>query len=61
MMTGVRPGEYLAIALDNIEADDIRSPEVLEKLAAKATKITVGDAASIEAPLRRLKLADVIR
>lgn len=61
VMEGLRPGEYLAIALDNIEYDDTRDPGILEKLAAGATKVTLGDGASIEVPLRRLKLADVIR
>jgi hypothetical protein len=58
---GLRPGEYLAIAVDNIEYEDTRDPAVLEKLAAGATRVTLGDGASIEVPLRRLKLADLIR
>jgi hypothetical protein len=61
VMEGLRPGEYMAIALDNIESDDTRDPEILEKLAARATRITLGDGARIEVQLRRLKLADVTR
>lgn len=55
------PGDYLAIALDNIEYEDTRDPNTLEKLAAVATKVTLGDGASLEVPLRRFKLADVVR
>jgi hypothetical protein len=60
-IAGLRPGEYLAIALDNIEYEDTRDQGVLEKLAASATRVTLGDGASIEVPLLRLKLADVVR
>lgn len=61
VIEGLRPGEYLAIAVDNIEYDDARDAAILEKLAAGATKVTLGDGASIEVPLRRLKLSDIIR
>ena len=60
-MGGLRPGDYLAIAVDNIESEDTRDTNTLEKLAAAATKVTLGDGASIEVPLRRVKLADVLR
>jgi hypothetical protein len=61
VIEGLRPGEYLAIAVDNIEYEDTRDPAILEKLAAGATRVTLGDGASIEVPLRRLRLADLIR
>jgi hypothetical protein len=61
VIEGLRPGEYLAIAVDNIEFEDARDAAILEKLAAGATKVTLGDGASIEVPLRRLKLSDIIR
>jgi hypothetical protein len=61
VMAGLRPGEYLAIAVDNIEYDDTRDPEILAKLAAAATRVTLADGASIEIPLRRVQLADVLR
>lgn len=60
-IAGLRPGEYLAIALDNIEFDDSRSPDILEKLAERATRITVIEGATIEASLRRFKLTDIVR
>jgi protocatechuate 3,4-dioxygenase beta subunit len=61
VMVGLRSGEYLAIALDNIEYDEMRDPTVLEKLAAAATRVTLGDRSPVEVPLRRVKLADVLR
>jgi hypothetical protein len=61
VMGRLPPGDYLAIALDNIEYEDTRDPNTLEKLAAVATKVTLGDGASLEVPLRRFKLADVVR
>lgn len=61
LMGRLPPGDYLAIALDNIEYEDTRDPATLEKLAAMATKVTLGDGASLEVPLRRYKLADVVR
>jgi hypothetical protein len=61
LMTGLRPGEYLAIALDNIEYEEMRDPAVLEKLAGAATRIVLRDDARLEVPLRRVKLSDAIR
>jgi len=58
---GLRPGEYLAIAVDNIESEEYSDPGVLEKLAPSATKITLADGATVEVPLRRVRLADLIR
>jgi hypothetical protein len=47
--------------LENIEADEAFNPDVLEKLAGRATRITVADGASMEVPLRRIKVVDIVR
>jgi hypothetical protein len=60
-MEGLRPGEYVVIAVDNIESEDTRDSGVLEKLAANGTRITLKDGDSIEVPLRRLSLANLLR
>jgi hypothetical protein len=51
----VLPGDYFAIAIDDIEADDARSPAMLEKLAAHATRVTVADGSQSDLRLRRVK------
>jgi hypothetical protein len=60
-MPGLRPGEYLAIAVDNMEYEDMRDPAVLKKLAPVASPLTLGDGVTIEVPLRRVNFADVMR
>jgi hypothetical protein len=60
-LSGLRPGEYLAVAVDNMEYEDMRDPAVLKKLAAVASPITLGDGVTIEVPLRRMSFADPIR
>jgi hypothetical protein len=60
-MSGIRPGEYFAIAVDNMEYEDMRDPAVLKKLAEVASPFTLGDGVTIEVPLRRVNFADVMR
>jgi Carboxypeptidase regulatory-like domain len=60
-VTGLRPGEYYAIAVDDMENELSRDPFVLERLAATATRITVGDGATIDLPLKRIRFADAMR
>jgi hypothetical protein len=61
VMQGLRPGEYLAVALDNVEWEDLRDPAVLEKLASAGTKLVVGDAARVEVSLNRITFAEFMR
>ena len=58
---GLQPGDYFAIALDDIDPEDMQDPDVLEKLSASAVRFTVSFDAPIEVPVRRWKLADIIR
>lgn len=39
----VRPGQYLAIALDYVQAWQLNDPEFLEELRDRATKLVVGE------------------
>ena len=60
-ITGLPAGEYHVIALDDIEAEDITDPAVLERLTSSAIRVTLTDEGPIEVPLRRFNLADVMR
>jgi hypothetical protein len=49
------------IAVDDIEYSATRDPAVLEKLARKATRVTVPERDLIEVPLQRYLLSEVIK
>ncbi len=57
----VRSGEYYAVAVDDMEFDDTRDPVVLERLTSSGLRVTVTEGANQEIPLRRVKMADVLR
>jgi hypothetical protein len=57
----VSPGDYFVIAVDDIGLEEIRMPAVLERLATSALRVSVAEGASVEAVLRRLPLAQVVR
>jgi hypothetical protein len=59
-VAGLRPGEYYAIALDDIEFEAARDPEVLERLLSHATRFAVSLDTNIEIPLQRIKLSDAL-
>jgi len=54
-LTGVRPGEYFAIAVPSIQSWQTADPEFLGSLKDRATRITVheGEAAQISLKLPR--------
>jgi hypothetical protein len=58
---GLAAGEYYAIALDDIDQEDMMDVELLEHLTSSAVRFTLSHGAPVEIPLRRLKLADVVR
>jgi hypothetical protein len=60
-MMGIRPGEYYAVAVDDMEVEDSRDPAVLERLASSGVRVTVSEGANHEVPLRRVRMADVMR
>jgi hypothetical protein len=60
-MSGLRAGEYYAVAVDDMQAEDVRDTVVLEALRASATRVTVVGGSSIDVPLRRVKFSDAVR
>ena len=57
----VTPGDYFVIALDDIGYEEMRMPAVLERLATSAIRVSVAEGANVEAVLRRMELARVLR
>ena len=60
-MQSLAAGDYYAVAVDDMEQEDVYDPGILEKLASSAVKFSVAESGPIEVPLRRVKAADVIR
>jgi hypothetical protein len=58
---GLPAGDYYLIAVDDIEYNATRDPAVLEKLALKATRVTISERDLIEVPLQRYLLSEVIK
>jgi hypothetical protein len=58
---GLPSGDYYLIAVDDIEHNATRDRAVLEKLARKATRVTIPERDLIEVPLQRYLLSDVIK
>jgi hypothetical protein len=52
-VSGLPAGDYYAIALESLGPDDWTSPDVLEKLGARATRVSIdeGEARSVELKL----------
>jgi hypothetical protein len=51
-VTGLPPGEYYVVALDDIESDAVHNPALLDSLTHVATRITLTDSARAEVSLR---------
>ena len=60
VIPGLVPGDYYAIALDDIDQEASNDPDTLERLAPSAVRLTVVEGAA-DVALPRLRLADVIR
>jgi hypothetical protein len=58
---GLPAGDYYLIAVDDIEYIATHDPAVLQKLALKATRVTIPERDLIEVALQRYLLSDVIR
>jgi hypothetical protein len=54
-------GEYYAVAVDDIEQEDLQDIGLLEKLAPSGVRFTVSGEAPLEVPLRRVQLSSVVR
>lgn len=61
VMSGLQPGDYYAIAIDDIEGEASRDPAVLERLISSATRVAVSYDAPASVALRRITLSDVVR
>jgi hypothetical protein len=57
----VSPGDYYVIAVDDIGMEEVRVPAVLERLATSAIRVSVAEGANVEAVLRRVALANILR
>jgi hypothetical protein len=58
-MVGLRPGEYYAVAVDDLEPDDYRDPIVLDRMRSSAVRVTVVEG-SVDVPLRRISFAELM-
>jgi hypothetical protein len=59
-IVGLPPGDYFAVALDDMEADTISDPDTLERLSRAATRIALVEGAKVDVTLRRIKLSDFV-
>jgi hypothetical protein len=59
-ITGLRPGDYYAVAVDDMEPEDPQDPAVLDRLRSSAVRVTVTEGTNAEVALRRVKLAAVL-
>jgi hypothetical protein len=57
VLAGMPAGEYYAIAVDGLDLESVRDPEVLAQLARGATRVTLADSGPAELNLRRITLA----
>ena len=55
LMVGLPPGEYFAVAVDDLDTETFRDPDVLERLSRSATRVTLADGAHADVYLRRIK------
>jgi hypothetical protein len=59
-MSGLRPGEYYVVAVDDLAPDDLSDPAVLDRLRSGAVRVNVTEGGTADVPLRRLNFADVM-
>src|SRR5262249_45943455 len=59
-MSGLSPGEYYVVAVDDMEPEDQRDPVVLERLRSSSVRVTLSEGADTELPLRRVSFAAVM-
>ena len=59
-IAGLPPGEYFAVAVDDLDSELMRDGDVLERLSRGARRVTLSEDAKIDVSLRRVKLSDLI-
>ncbi|HEX6974120.1 MAG TPA: carboxypeptidase-like regulatory domain-containing protein, partial [Vicinamibacterales bacterium] len=57
----LRPGEYYAIAIDDIAVEDAQDTTMMARLIPAATRITIGEALDTVIAVRRQTLADILK
>ena len=57
---GMLPGEYYAVAIDDIDVESMRDPDVLEQLSRVAARVALIDGSPAQVSLRRVKLSNVV-
>ena len=60
-LSGLRPGDYYVVAIDDMEPDDVRDPSVLDRLRSGALRVTLSEGAALDVSLRRLNFAAFMR
>ena len=59
-MSGLRPGDYYVVAVDDLEPEDYRDPMVLDRLRSSGVRVTIGEGSNAEVALRRVSFANVM-
>ena len=59
-ISGLPPGEYFAVAVDDMDPDVMRDPDVLEKLSRGAARVSLSESVKADVTLRRVKLSDLL-
>jgi len=59
-MSGLRPGEYYVVAVDDLAPDDLSDPAVLDRLRSSAARVNVPESGTADVPLRRVSFIDVM-
>jgi Carboxypeptidase regulatory-like domain len=59
-MSGLPPGDYYVVAVDDLEPEDPRDPVVLERLRSISARVTLSEGADTEVPLRRVSFAEAM-
>ena len=54
------PGEYFAVAVDDLEPDMLHDPETLARLSRGATRVMLPEATKLDISLRRIKVSDLV-
>jgi carboxypeptidase family protein len=60
VMSGLGPGDYYVVAVDDLEPEDYRDTAVLDRLRSSGTRVTIAEGSNSEVVLRRVSFADVM-
>lgn len=60
LMSGLRPGDYYVVAVDDLEPEDYRDPMVLDRLRSSGMRVRIGEGSNAEVALRRVSFANMM-